>query len=94
MLAVSSGGTIPDRGYYPVYLEDYKTRIGELDEVFVFEARIGDRFMLGNSAWRIVKIDRDRVIVRPSSTFGANPFWQGMASVHLMRPGYDSEAFG
>lgn len=78
MLAVSSGGTIPDRGYYPVYLEDYKTRIGELDEVFVFEARIGDRFMLGNSAWRIVKIDRNRVIVRPSSTFGAKtPFWQG-----------------
>ena len=79
MLAVSSGGTIPDRGYYPVYLEDYRTKIGELDEVFVFEARIGDRLMLGSSAWKLVKIERDRVLVRPSSTFfGAKtPFWQG-----------------
>ncbi len=78
MLAFSSGGTIPDRGYYPVYLEDYSTKIGELDEVFVYEARIGDRFMLGNSAWKLKKIEKNRVIVSPSAAFGAKtPFWQG-----------------
>ncbi len=78
MLAVNSSGTIPDRGYFTVVLEDYKTRIGELDEVFVFEARLGDRFMLGNSAWKIVKIEKNRVIVAPGNSMGAKtPFWQG-----------------
>lgn len=78
MLAVNSSGTIPDRGYFSVVLEDHKTRIGELDEVFVFEARIGDRFMLGNSAWKIVKIEKNRVIVSQGSAFGAKiPFWNG-----------------
>lgn len=78
MLAVSGGGTIPDRGYYGVYLEDRKTRLGELDEVFVFEARLGDRFMLGTTAWRIDQIERDRVIVSPSGSGGAKtPFWTG-----------------
>ncbi|MCX7772533.1 MAG: helicase-related protein, partial [Clostridia bacterium] len=78
MLAINSSGTIPDRGYFSVVLEDYKTRIGELDEVFVFEARLGDRFMLGNSAWKIEKIEKNRVIVTPSSSVGAKtPFWQG-----------------
>ena len=78
MLAVSSSGTIPDRGAFPVYLEDYKTRIGELDEEFVFESRIGSRFMLGNSSWQITRIDRNRVLVAPCSATGANtPFWKG-----------------
>lgn len=78
MLAVSSSGTIPDRGYFAAVLEDHKTRIGELDEVFVFEARLGDRFILGNSAWKIVKIEKNRVIVTPGSSTGAKtPFWQG-----------------
>lgn len=78
LLAVGSAGTIPDRGYYGVYLEDKTTRLGELDETFVFEARRGDRFMLGTSAWRIDRIEQDRVIVSPSSSGGAKtPFWTG-----------------
>lgn len=78
MLAVGSGGTIPDRGYYPVYLEDGKTRLGELDEIFVHEARIGDRFMLGNSAWKVEKIESQKVIVSKSQSVGARvPFWEG-----------------
>ncbi|MCL2498478.1 MAG: DEAD/DEAH box helicase, partial [Symbiobacteriaceae bacterium] len=77
MLALLSGGTIPDRGYYGVVLED-GTRLGELDEVFVFESRLGDRFMLGAFAWQIQRVDRDRVVVKPVSTAGArSPFWQG-----------------
>ena len=78
MLAVSGCGTIPDRGYFGVYLEDRTTRLGELDEEFVFEARINDRFLLGTSAWRIVKIERDRVLVAPAGYSGAKtPFWKG-----------------
>lgn len=78
MLAVSGTGTIPDRGYYPVYLEDRKTRLGELDETFIYEARLGDRFMLGTSPWKIERIEKDRVIVSPCSRAGAKtPFWTG-----------------
>jgi ATP-dependent Lhr-like helicase len=78
MLALSGSGTIPDRGMFPVYLEDYKTRVGELDEEFVFESRIGDKFMLGSTPWRITRIDKNRVIVAPTSAIGASaPFWKG-----------------
>lgn len=77
MLACSSGGTIPDRGWYAVTLAD-GTRLGELDEEYVFEARLGDRFLLGAFAWRIQEIGRDRVIVAPSTSEGAqSPFWRG-----------------
>ena len=78
MLVLSSSGTIPDRGMFPVYLEDYKTRVGELDEEFVFESRIGNKFMLGNTPWRITRIEKNRVIVAPTSAIGAYaPFWKG-----------------
>lgn len=78
LLALGSGGTIPDRGYFPVYLADRSTRIGELDEIFVFEARVGDRFMLGTSAWRVDRIEENRVIVSPTGAGGARtPYWIG-----------------
>ncbi len=77
LLALSSGGTIPDRGWYTVTLAD-GTRLGELDEEFVFEARLGDRFLLGAFAWRILQITRDRVVVASAPTEGAqSPFWRG-----------------
>lgn len=77
MLAVSTCGTIPDRGMYPVTLSD-GTRLGELDEEYVFEARLGDTFMLGAYTWRITQISRDRVVVAQASTVGAQtPFWKG-----------------
>lgn len=79
MLAVGAGGTIPDRGYFPVFMEDGQTKVGELDEVFVFESRLGDVFMLGNTPWKMRKIDQNKVVVSPAeTTFGARvPFWQG-----------------
>ena len=77
LLALSAGGTIPDRGLYPCVLRN-GTRVGELDEEFVFEARVGDRFLLGAFAWRIEEVTRDRVIVSPSTGGGAQaPFWRG-----------------
>ncbi len=87
MLAVSAGGTIPDRGLYTVRSES-GVRLGELDEEFVFETRIGDRFLLGTFAWQIVNIMRDTVIVSPASPSGARlPFWHGDIKGRRMRTG-------
>ena len=77
MLAFANVGTIPDRGWYGVHLPD-GTRLGELDEEYVFEARLGDKFLLGAFAWRIQEITRERVIVVPATPEGAQPpFWKG-----------------
>ncbi len=77
-LIYTSGGTIPDRGYFGVYMAGSPVRLGELDEVFVYERRIGDRFVLGTSTWQIEEIRQDRVIVRPTGRGGVNvPFWLG-----------------
>jgi ATP-dependent Lhr-like helicase len=77
MTAVISGGTIPDRGLYTVNLPD-RTRLGELDEEFVHESRVGDVFQLGSSTWRISAIEHDRVIVHPAPGVPARmPFWHG-----------------
>ncbi len=77
-LAVQNAGTIPDRGLYGVYLVDGNTRVGELDEEMVYEARTGQTFLLGASSWRIEEITRDRVLVSPAPGVpGAVPFWKG-----------------
>lgn len=77
MMAVISGGTIPDRGLYTVNLSD-RTRLGELDEEFVHESRVGDVFQLGSTTWRIRSIEHDRVIVAPAPGAPARmPFWHG-----------------
>ena len=76
-LAITSGGTIPDRGLYAVTLPDGR-RVGELDEEMVYEARPGQTFLLGATTWRIEEITRDRVIVTPAPGLpGAVPFWKG-----------------
>ena len=84
LIATTSGGTIPDRGLYTVNLPD-KTRLGELDEEFVHESRVGDAFQLGSSTWRIRSIEHDRVVVVPAPGAPARmPFWHGefMARAH------------
>jgi ATP-dependent Lhr-like helicase len=77
-LIYSSGGTIPDRGYYGVYLQNTSVRLGELDEEFVYERRLNERFVLGTSVWRIEEIRQDRVIVSPTRKTGEAiiPFWK------------------
>ncbi|HEY5886683.1 MAG TPA: DEAD/DEAH box helicase [Acidimicrobiales bacterium] len=76
-LAVTSGGTIPDRGLYGVFLPD-GTRVGELDEEMVYESRPGEAFLLGASTWRIEDITPERVIVTPApGEPGKMPFWHG-----------------
>ena len=76
-LAVTSGGTIPDRGLFGVFLPD-GTRVGELDEEMVYESRPGETFMLGASTWRIEDITFERVTVVPApGEQGKMPFWHG-----------------
>ncbi|KIE24871.1 DEAD/DEAH box helicase [Streptomyces sp. MUSC 125] len=82
-LAVTSGGTIPDRGLFGVFLAGSDPRkgggrVGELDEEMVYESRVGDVFTLGTSSWRIEDITRDRVLVSPAPGVpGRLPFWKG-----------------
>ncbi|MFZ1489192.1 MAG: DEAD/DEAH box helicase, partial [Ilumatobacteraceae bacterium] len=76
-LAVTSGGTIPDRGLFGVFLPD-GTRVGELDEEMVYESRPGETFVLGASTWRIEDITFERVTVTPApGEPGKMPFWHG-----------------
>jgi ATP-dependent Lhr-like helicase len=80
LLAVRNGGTIPDRGTFGAYLPDRKTRLGELDEEFVYETRPGDVFTLGASTWRVQEVTEDRVIVTPApGNLPRMPFWKGDA---------------
>jgi ATP-dependent Lhr-like helicase len=79
-LAVTSGGTIPDRGLFGVFLAgaDRAARVGELDEEMVYESRVGDVFLLGSTSWRIEDITPDRVLVSPAPGAAARmPFWKG-----------------
>ncbi len=76
-LAVTNGGTIPDRGLFGVFLPDGK-RVGELDEEMVYESRSGEVFVLGASSWRIEDITFERVVVTPApGQPGKMPFWHG-----------------
>ncbi len=83
-LAVTSGGTIPDRGMFGVFLAAGAEgggpgrRVGEFDEEMVYESRVGDVILLGSSSWRIEDIGADRVLVSPApGQPGKLPFWHG-----------------
>ncbi|MET0842404.1 MAG: ATP-dependent helicase [Mycetocola sp.] len=96
-LAVTSGGTIPDRGLFAVYMASGDasgagSRVGELDEEMVYESRVGDIFALGATSWKIQEITHDRVIVTPAyGQPGRLPFWKGDG---LGRPAELGEAVG
>ncbi len=91
MLAISAGGTIPDKGLYAVKTEE-GVKLGDIDEEFVYESRKGDRFILGSFAWKITNISRDTVTVTQAPVEGARlPFWKGEIKGRDKRTG---EAFG
>ncbi len=76
-LALVDGGTIPDAGNYAVYGPG-NLRLGELDEEFIYERRVGDAFLLGTSSWRVESIQEDRVLVVPAEgALAVLPFWRG-----------------
>jgi ATP-dependent Lhr-like helicase len=77
-IALVSGGTIPDRGLFPVRVGADGPRVGELDEEMVYETRVGQTLTLGATTWRVAEITRDRVIVSPApGEVGRLPFWKG-----------------
>lgn len=93
-MCLTSGGTIPDKGNYMVYLKDTDIKLGELQEEFVFESRLGERFFLGSSVWRLEKIEKDRVQVSPSTDSGAKiPFWMGDKVLRTFETGVKLGAF-
>ena len=88
----TSGGTIPDRGYFDMRIQDTKAKIGELDEEFVWERKIGDTFALGAQVWRIQKFTPNDVEVVPVKTQpGIFPFWK---AEELNNDFYFSEKIG
>ncbi len=77
MLVYLSGGTIPDRGLFDMRLGENRSKIGELDEEFVWERREGDSFALGAQCWQISRITPNDVEVVPlSGNPGILPFWR------------------
>jgi len=79
-LAVTSGGTIPDRGLYSVNLLDDGRRVGELDEEMTYELRPGQTFVLGATTWRVAEITPSQVLVTPApGEPGTVAFWKGDA---------------
>ena len=76
-LIYASGGTIPDRGYFDLRVQDSRAKIGELDEEFVWERNVGETFTLGAQVWRIGRITHNDVEVTPAKAApGIFPFWR------------------
>ncbi len=77
-VVILNGGVIAETGQYPIYLETGLVKLGELEEEFVFESRLGDNFQMGTNTWKIVAIEPNRVLVRHASGQAAKfPFWKG-----------------
>ena len=98
VVAITSGGTIPDRGLYGVFMVGEAgtpgRRVGELDEEMVYESRAGEIITLGASSWRIEDIGHDRVTVSPAPGVpGKLPFWHGDAVGRPMELGQAVGAF-
>ncbi|WP_263145061.1 DEAD/DEAH box helicase [Pseudomonas sp. RIT-PI-AD] len=80
LTALSSGGTIPESGDYSVLLEPQGHGIGTVNEDFAVESLAGDIFQLGNTSYRILRIEPGRVRVEDAQGQPPNiPFWLGEA---------------
>ncbi|MFQ5521166.1 MAG: helicase-related protein, partial [Candidatus Methylomirabilia bacterium] len=78
LLALTSGGTIPDAGLYDVVVHGTDLKVGTLDEEFVSESLPGDVFLLGSRAWRLANVEADRVVVEDATgMLPTVPFWRG-----------------
>ncbi|MES2532138.1 MAG: DEAD/DEAH box helicase [Pseudomonadota bacterium] len=80
MTALTSGGTIPETGDYAVVLEPQADKIGTVHEDFAVESLAGDVFQLGNTSYRILRIESGKVRVEDAQGAPPNiPFWLGEA---------------
>ncbi|MFD0670138.1 DEAD/DEAH box helicase [Cohnella sp. GCM10027633] len=94
MAAVTGAGTIPQSGAYPVHHLDSRAHLGELDEEFIHESRVGDVFLLGTSAWMIREISNDRVYVSEAGNrFSEVPFWRNESGSRSYEMGEKIGAF-
>jgi ATP-dependent Lhr-like helicase len=91
-LVYLEGGTIPERGYFELRLKDSAAKIGELDEEFVWERKLGDTFALGSQVWQITEISHSTVEVLPAhKPQQIIPFWR---AEELDRDFFYSERIG
>jgi ATP-dependent Lhr-like helicase len=80
MAELMGAGTIPQSSGYPVHHLHSRIHLGELEEEFVHESRVGDVFQLGTASWTIQSIKHDRLYVTETANrFSEIPFWRGEA---------------
>jgi ATP-dependent Lhr-like helicase len=80
LTALTSGGAIPDNADYDVIVEPDGTYVGSVNEDFAVESLAGDIFLLGNTSWRIRRIEKGKVRVEDAHGQPPNiPFWIGEA---------------
>ena len=80
LTAVTSGGTIPDNADYAVLLEPQGLNIGSVNEDFAVESIAGDIFQLGNTSYRILRVETGKVRVEDAQGQPPTiPFWLGEA---------------
>ncbi|HSP62107.1 MAG TPA: DEAD/DEAH box helicase, partial [Pyrinomonadaceae bacterium] len=80
LAAITSGGAIPDTADYRVILEPSETVVGTLNEDFAIESMAGDIFQLGNTAYRIKRVEPSSVRVEDAKGQPPSiPFWLGEA---------------
>jgi ATP-dependent Lhr-like helicase len=80
LAAITSGGAIPDNADYDVVTEPEGTYVGSVYEDFAVESMAGDVFLLGNTSWRIRRIEKGKVRVEDARGQAPNvPFWRGEA---------------
>ncbi|AJY74637.1 DEAD/DEAH box helicase [Paenibacillus beijingensis] len=80
MASIVGAGTIPQSSAYPVHHADSRAHLGELDEEFVQESRVGDVFQLGTNSWIIRDIQKDRIYVSETAdNLSEIPFWRNEA---------------
>src|SRR5262249_59931485 len=80
LVALTSGGAIPDNADYRVVLEPSETFIGTVNEDFAIESLAGDIFQLGNASWKILRVNSGQVRVEDAHGQPPTiPFWLGEA---------------
>jgi ATP-dependent Lhr-like helicase len=82
LAAITSGGAIPDNALFTVVLQPEEIVVGTLDEDFAVESNAGDIMLLGNTSWRIRRVESNTGRVLVEDAHGAPPtvpFWRGEA---------------
>jgi len=94
MAAMAGAGTIPQSSAYPVHHAESRAQIGELDEEFIHESRVGDVVQLGAQAWTITDIRQDRVYATEAGNrFSEIPFWRNESPARSYELGCKIGAF-